>query len=215
LASSDRIRITVHGRGGHASAPHQALDPIAVAAEIVLALQVMVTRRVDAFDPAVVTIARIASGTTDNIIPETAVMEGTMRAVSEETREAVRGLVRRVAQGIASAHGAEVEVTVEPGYPVTVNDPAFAGFVRDVAVELAGPERVHEMKAPIMGAEDFSYLLQRVPGAMAFLGARPADQELATAPMNHSGRVVFEEAAMSTGAALYALVALRHLGAGA
>jgi hippurate hydrolase len=211
LASADRLAITVRGRGGHASAPHLALDPIAVAAEIVLALQVMVTRRIDAFDPAVLTIARLAAGTTHNIIPETALLEGTMRTVSETTRTRLKDLVRQVATGIAAAHGASVEIEIEPGYPVTVNDGPFAAFVRDVVGDLIGADHVAEMPAPIMGAEDFSYVLQRVPGAMAFLGARPADQELATAPMNHSNHVVFDESAMAVGIATYAAVALRHL----
>jgi hippurate hydrolase len=214
LASADRLLITVTGRGGHASAPHLALDPIAVAAEIVLGLQLMITRRVDAFDPAVITIARISSGTTNNIIPETAVLEGTMRTISEATRAMVRDLVQRVARGVADAHGASVEVDIELGYPVTVNDATFAAFVREVALDVAGPDAVAEMAAPIMGAEDFSYVLQRVPGAMAFLGARPADQALATAPQNHSNRVVFDETALPVGVAMYAAVALRHLAAG-
>jgi hippurate hydrolase len=110
MAASDTIRITVHGRGGHASAPHTALDPIVVAAEIVLALQVMVARRVDVFDPAVVTIAQITRGTTNNIIPESVFLFGTIRTVSEERRAIVREGVRRVAEGIAAAHGATVDV---------------------------------------------------------------------------------------------------------
>jgi hippurate hydrolase len=138
-----------------------------------------------------------------------------MRAVSEATRATVRDLVERVARGVADAHGAGVEVEIEPGYPVTVNDGPFAAFVRDVAVEVAGADAVHDMLAPIMGAEDFSYVLQRVPGAMAFLGARPAAHDLATTPQNHSNRVVFDESAMAVGVAMYAAVALRHLGAGA
>ncbi|HKG57156.1 MAG TPA: M20 family metallopeptidase [Candidatus Limnocylindrales bacterium] len=212
MAAGDTIRITVRGRGGHASAPHAAADPITVAAEIVLALQVMITRRVDVFDPAVITIANIAAGTTTNIIPETAFIQGTMRTVSEQTRVATREHVRRVAAGIAAAHDVTADVEIEPGYPVTVNDPAFAEFVEGVAAELVGAEQVARMPAPIMGAEDFSYVLQRVPGAMVFLGARPADLDPATAPQNHSNRVVFDEDAMAVGSALYAAVALRHLG---
>jgi hippurate hydrolase len=211
LASGDTIRITVGGRGGHASAPHLALDPITVAAEIVLALQVMVGRRVDAFDPAVVTIANIAAGTTTNIIPETAFLQGTMRTISDETRDEVRGHVRRVAEGIAAAHGATAEVELEPGYPVTRNDPAFTELVETAASELLGADRVRTMSAPIMGAEDFSYVLQRVPGAMAFLGASPAGRDPESAPQNHSNRVVFDEEAMAVGSALYAAVALCHL----
>jgi len=211
MAATDVIRITVSGRGGHASAPHLALDPIAIAAEIVLALQAMVTRRIDVFDPAVVTIAQITAGTTNNIIPESVFLFGTIRTVSEESRAEVRAGVRRVAEGIAAAHGATADVDLEAGYPVTINDPAFTAFVMDTARSLIGDERVAELPAPIMGAEDFSYVLQEVPGAMAFLGARPAGQDPATAPQNHSNLVVFDEPAMAIGVALYAAVAIRHL----
>ena len=211
MAATDVIRITVHGRGGHASAPHLALDPIAVAAEIVLALQVMVTRRIDVFDPAVVTIAQITTGTTNNIIPETAFLFGTIRTVSETTRDEVRAGVRRVVEGIAAAHGATAEVDLEAGYPVTINDSGFTAFVMDTARSLIDADKVVELPAPIMGAEDFSYVLQRVTGAMAFLGARPEGLDPTTAPQNHSNRVVFDEPAMAVGVALYTAVALRHL----
>jgi len=211
LASGDTIRITVRGRGGHASTPHTAVDPITVAAEIVLALQLMVTRRVDAFDPAVVTIAQVVAGTTTNIIPETAFLAGTMRTVSTARREAVKTDVRRVCEGIAAAHGASVELEIEPGYPVTVNDDAFTAMVLDVAREVVGEEATRLLPAPIMGAEDFSYVLQQVPGAMAFVGARPREIDVATAPMNHSNRVVFDESAMAAGIATYVGVARRFL----
>ncbi len=211
MAATDVIRITVHGRGGHASEPHGAVDPIAVAAEIVLTLQAMVTRRIDVFDPAVVTIAQITSGTTNNIIPSSAFLFGTIRTVSETTRERVRAGVRRVAEGIAAAHEASVEVDLEPGYPVTINDPEYADFVLDTARTLVGKDHVVEMRAPIMGAEDFSYVLQEVPGAMAFLGGRPEGIDPETAPKNHSNLVVFDESAMPIGVALYATVAIRHL----
>lgn len=211
LASADTLRITVRGRGGHASAPHTALDPITVAAEIVLALQTMVTRRVDVFDPAVVTIAQVVAGTTTNIIPETAFLGGTIRTVSEARRIAVRADVRRVCEGIAAAHGASVDVEIEPGYPVTVNDDAFTDLVLSVAREVVGEDDVRLLPAPIMGAEDFSYVLQQVPGAIGFVGARPPDQDVASAPMNHSNRVVFDETAMAAGIATYVGVALRHL----
>ena len=214
LASGDTLRITVRGRGGHASTPHTAVDPITVAAEIVLALQLMVTRRVDAFDPAVVTIAQVVAGTTTNIIPETAFLAGTMRTVSAERREAVKAEVRRVCEGIAAAHGASVDVEIEPGYPVTVNDDAFTELVLEVAKEVVGEEATRLLRAPIMGAEDFSYVLQQVPGAMAFVGARPPDEDPATAPMNHSNRVVFDETAMAAGIATYVGVARRFLSGG-
>ena len=214
MASADFIRLTIRGRGGHASAPHTTLDPMPVAAEIVLALQSMVTRRVNVFDPAVVTIAHIRGGTTNNIIPETVFLEGTIRAVSETTRATVHAGIRQVVAGICAAHGAVGELEIEAGYPVTVNAPTFTAFVTSVGVELAGTEAVIPMPAPIMGAEDFSYVLQRVPGAMVFLGARPPEEDPDTAPGNHSNRVVFHEPAMAVGAAMYAAVALRHLAGG-
>jgi amidohydrolase len=211
MASSDVLRITVHGKGGHASAPHLAVDPITVAAEIVLALQVNLTRGVDPFDPAVITIAKLTAGTTNNIIPETAELLGTIRTVSEETRAAVKERIARLVEGICGAHGATGVVDIEPGYPVTVNDDAFTAFVLDVARDLVGDDAVEPLKAPIMGAEDFSYVLQKVPGAMAFLGAVPGGVDPESVPQNHSNLVVFDEAAMPVGIALYAAVALRHL----
>ena len=215
MAAGDRLEIVVSGKSGHASAPHRTLDPVPIACEIVQSLQTMVTRTVDVFDPAVITIARIVAGTTHNIIPERVEMAGTMRTLSEENREALRGRVVRVVQGIAAAYGASAEVEVESGYPVTVNDPAAADFMGAVASELAGPDGLRALDDPIMGSEDFSYVLQRVKGAMGFLGACPPGMDPDQAPPNHSRQVVFDEDAMPLGVATYAGVALRHLDAGA
>lgn len=210
LACADRIVVTIRGRGGHASAPHNALDPITVAAELIIALQLMVTRRVDApADPVVLTIGRVSAGTTNNIIPEVAVLEGTIRSLSRETRAAMRQRLHQVAEGICAAHGASVEIEIDPGFPVTFNDAAFTELVREVGRAVGGPDAVREMSAPLMGAEDFSYVIDEVPGAMAFLGARPAAEDPATAPRNHSNRIVFDEESMALGAATYAAVARR------
>ncbi len=214
LVAADFIRLTIRGRGGHASAPHQAIDPIPVAAEVILALQALVTRRVDVFDPTVVTITHVAAGTTNNIIPETAFLEGTIRTTSEENRTAVHAGIRRVVEGICATHDAPAELEIIPGYPVTLNDPAFTAFAAGVARDIVGAEVVVELANPIMGAEDFSYVLQRVPGAMFFVGARPPEEDPATAPQNHSNRVKHHEPAMAVGAAVYAGVALRHLAGG-
>jgi len=211
LAANDRFLVTIKGRGGHGSAPHRALDPIAIAAEVVIALQLMVTRRVDVFDPAVVNVSRITAGTAYNIIPEVAVLEGTTRAVSYEQQAAIRRQLRQVVDGVCAAHGATADVVLEPGYPVTMCDPAFTELARQEAVAVVGADAVKEMPAPVMGAEDFSYVLQKVPGAMFFLGARPAAEDPETAPSNHSNRVVFEEAPMAAGVATYVAVALRAL----
>jgi hippurate hydrolase len=211
LAAGDTLHVTIEGRGGHASMPHRAVDPVTVAAEMILAFQTMVGRRVDVFDPAVLTIAQMSAGTTTNVIAESAYLAGTMRTVSESTRLAVRAEVRRVAEGIAAAHGARVQVDIEPGYPVTLNDPDFTDTVVHETRALLGEDCVQIMPAPIMGAEDFSYVLQKIPGAMAFLGARPDDLDPLTAPTNHSNRVVFDESAMAVGVATHVAVALGHL----
>ena len=212
MASADRLQITITGKGGHASEPHRAVDPIPVACEIVQALQTMITRSIDVFDPSVVTVARIAAGTTNNVIPELAEIEGTIRAVSEATRTKVHDGIRRVVDGIASAHGVSATTEVEPGYPVTVNDDDFAAFSASTATEVVGADRVITLPNPVMGAEDFSYVLHDVPGTMMFLGATPHSENLATAAPNHSNRVYFEESAMQDGIAVYSAVALAHLG---
>jgi amidohydrolase len=211
MASADTLYITVKGRGGHASEPYRALDPIPIACEIVQSLQTMITRRIDVFDPAVVTVGKIVAGTVNNIIPEIAQIEGTIRAVSERTRRAVHDGIRRVAEGIAAAHDAEVIVQLEDGYPVTINDKTQADVVLELANGLVGADKTLRLPNPIMGAEDFSYVLQEVPGAMVFLGGTPSDRSLATAAPNHSNRVVFDEQAMITGTAMYAAMALNHL----
>jgi hippurate hydrolase len=208
LAAGDTFQITVRGDGGHASAPHDCLDPIPIACEIVQAFQTVVTRRVNAFDPAIVTVAKIEAGTTRNIIPETAHLLGTIRTVSEKTRANVLDNVKRVAEGVAAAHGARAEVNLIKGYPVTVNDDDFAARVVRVATGLLGPEGVHTMATPIMGSEDFSYVLQRVTGAFAFLGTRPAE---GPAPPNHSNRMLVNESALPAGVAMHVAVALDFL----
>jgi hippurate hydrolase len=207
-AAADTIQMIVRGQGGHASAPHDCVDPIPIACEIVQALQTMVTRRVHVFDPAVVTIAKIEAGTTRNVIPETATLLGTVRTVSEATRESVLEGVRRVARGIADAHGAEIDVEITRGYPPTVNDERFARFVLDTARDLLGPDGAVLANNPMMGAEDFSYVLQRVPGTMANLGTRPDSGPVYP---NHSNRMLLNESALATGVAMHAAVALRFL----
>jgi amidohydrolase len=211
MASSDTVKITVTGRGGHASNPTAGLDPIPVAAAIVQAIQVMITREVNVFDPAVVTIAKITAGTTDNVIPERAEMLGTMRALSEETRAAVKEKLHRLATSVAAGYGASAEVRIEEGYPVTVNADAAVDLVHSTALALVGPDRALLSKDPIMGAEDFSYVLQRVSGAMTWLGACPPGQDPQTAPSNHSNRVVFDEDAMAVGVATHVATALAAL----
>jgi len=208
MASSDQFHIEVRGKGGHASSPQHALDPIPVACEIVTALQTMVTRRVNAFDPAVVTVGHITAGTTTNVIPDKAFIEGTIRTVSPATRALVEQEIPKVAAGIAAAHGLEVSATVNLGYPVTVNNALVAQWARTVATNLLDQTRVLEMPTPVMGAEDFSYILEEVPGALVFLGACPDGVNFWEAEANHSNLMVMNEDAMATGIAMYAAVVL-------
>lgn len=215
MASADEFEITITGRGGHASTPHWAGDPIPATAEVVTALQSMITRTVDVFDPAVVTVTVMDAGTVNNVIPETARLAGTIRAVSETTRHKVWDNIRRTVEGVVAAHGCTAEVTIIEGYPVTVNDPTFARWAASVADVTFGPGHTYEMPAPIMGAEDFSYVLQRVPGAMFFLGACPPENPNPfEAPSNHSNLMVLHEGAMVTGAAMHAAVATNFLASG-
>jgi hippurate hydrolase len=211
MASADVLEITVRGKGGHASMPHDANDPIPVACAIVPALQTWVTRRVDVFTPAVITIAHIRAGSTSNVIPEVARMEGTIRAVTARVRSEAHAAARRIAEHVAAAHEMTAEVTIEDGYPVTVNDDGAAAEVLDVARGLVGDGKVVALRDPVMGAEDFSYIVERVPGAMAFLGTRPRGVGPAAVAPNHSNRMVLDESALATGVALYAATALRRL----
>jgi len=212
MASSDVLSITITGKGGHASEPFRTLDPIPVACEIVQALQMMITRRIETFDPAVVTITKLIAGTTTNVIPETAQIEGTIRAVSEKTRKKVHDSIRRVAEGIAAAHEMQAAVEIRTGYPVTVNDKPSVEFALDVAESLLGEGKAVHLPSPAMGAEDFSYVLNQIPGAMVFIGGTPQGVNPATAAPNHSNRVMFDETAMAHGIALYSSLALRTLG---
>ena len=212
MASSDTFEIEVKGKGGHASEPFRALDPIPVACEIVQALQMLITRRVPVFDPSVVTVTQIHTGTTSNVIPETAWINGTIRAVSESTRKKVHDGLKRVAEGIAATHEMSARVEVKIGYPVTVNDGPSADFGLQVADALVGADKAVRLPSPIMGAEDFSYVLNELPGAMIFLGGTPEGVNPATAAPNHSNRVMFDEKAMKTSIAMYASLALRTLG---
>jgi len=211
MGSADTFTVLVTGRGGHAAVPEAALDPVPVAAEMVGALQTMITRRVSVFAPAVLTIGRITAGTTTNIIPETAELEGTVRTLSEATRTMVLAELKRVCEHVAAAHGCRAQVDVTVGYPVTVNDAGVAGQVLDIAGDVLGRRHAVAMPDPLMAAEDFSYVLNEVPGALAFLGACPPGVDPAEAEPNHSNRVHFDESAFAAGVALYAAVALDWL----
>lgn len=214
LASADKIFVTVKGRGGHASMPHDALDPMPIACEIVGAIQSFVTRQVPVFDPAVVTIARLQAGTTDNVIPESVEMLGTIRTLSAARRSAVQAGLRQLVTGIAAAHGASATVRYEEGFPVTVCDARAAALGREVACALFGEGDWEALSHPIMGAEDFAYVLEKTPGAMFFLGAAADGSDWRACCGLHSNRMVLDEAVMPRGAAMHAGLAERFLSTG-
>ncbi|MFN8050257.1 MAG: M20 family metallopeptidase [Acidimicrobiales bacterium] len=212
MAATDDFLVTVKGKGGHASTPHFGNDPIPVACEMVLAVQTMVTRRIDAFNPAVVTVGRIAAGSTVNVIPETAELLGTIRTVSDWTRMSVTAGFERVVRNIAAAHECEIDVRMTPGYSVVRNDVSFVEFAEKVATEVLGEGKYFELPSPIMGAEDFGYILERVPGAMAFLGVCPADIENSLeAPSCHSNVMRLNEDGMAHGIAMHVGIATNYL----
>ncbi len=214
LASSDVLEITVTGTGGHASMPHSANDPIPIACEIVTALQTMITRKVSVFEPAVITVAKIAAGTTNNIIPETAHMLGTIRTLSPQTRAFVREQIEQVAMLLAAAHGATAQVIITEGFPVTLCDGEAVQFGQHVVEDMFGAESWQTLAHPIMGAEDFAYVLEKLPGAMFFLGAAHEGVDWRSCCGLHSNRMVLDEAVMARGAALHAALAGRFLAEG-
>jgi amidohydrolase len=215
MAAADSLDITVCGRGGHGSQPHHAADPIPAACELVIALQTMVTRRFDAFDPVVITVGMFQAGTASNVIPDEARLQATVRTFSAASRAAAREYALGLVRGITSAHGLSVRAEFVEGYPVTVNDTAETAFAGQTVTGLFGGDRFLLAPNPLPGAEDFSYVLEQVPGAFVMLGACPPGADPASAPFNHAADAVFDDAVLADGTALYAALAMRRLAAAA
>lgn len=211
LASVDGFRITVRGKAGHAATPHSALDPIPVACEVVQAMQTLVTRQFDVFDPVVVTVAQVAAGFSRGVIPETAEIQGTFRAVTETAREQLRQKLTTLANGICSAHGLTAETELIVGYDRTVNDIDAAESVLHTARQLIGDDRVVVLDHPVHASEDFGYILNEVPGAFVVLGTQPPGVSPEDVAPVHSPTMVLDESALATGVALHTAVALEHL----
>jgi hippurate hydrolase len=211
MASADQFDIVIEGRGGHASMPHDTLDPVPAACAVVGALQAMVTRRFNAAGAVVVTVTMIEAGTAHNVIPDRVTLRGTIRTLTPRFRDTVHQLIAETAQGVAAGYGVRADVTVTDGFPVTVCDPRAVALGRAVVAEKLGPESWIELADPIMGAEDFSYLLEQVPGAMFFLGVAAEGEGYRTAPSIHNSKMFVDEAALPRGSALLAGCALRFL----
>jgi hippurate hydrolase len=211
MSAADTLRVTVRGAGGHGSAPHRAKDPIPAACEMVTALQTFVTRRFDIFDPVVVTVGRFEAGTQYNVIPDSATFEATVRSYTPETHERLIDEIAAVCKGIGAAHGLEVDATLDLLYPVTVNTTDEVDLAAATVGDHFGSDRWLTLPNPLSGSEDFSRVLNEVPGAMVFLGATLPDRDPATAPYNHSPEAAFEESVMTDGVTVYADFARRVL----
>ncbi len=212
MAAADQFTITVIGRGGHASMPHDCADPVPAAAAIVGAVQAMVTRRFNASSAVVVTVTRIQTGTTFNVIPDDAVLQGTIRTLSAEHRDKVHKLITQIAADTARAYGVEATCQITPGFPVTLCDERAVKLGEKVARSIAdGTEGWHDLPAPIMGAEDFSYILEKTPGAMFFLGVAPEGDNWSQCCAIHSPRMHVDETALPRGVAMLAGCALEFI----
>jgi amidohydrolase len=170
MASADEITITVEGQGGHAAMPHQGVDPVVIAAQIVVALQTIASRNVDPLDSCVVSITRFQAGSANNIIPQSAWLNGTVRTLKAATRDAVEKRIQEIASGLAAAGGGTARVEYRRGYPPTFNHSAQTDFAAGVARKVAGDAHVDANAPPEMGAEDFSFMLEARPGAFIFIG---------------------------------------------
>jgi amidohydrolase len=211
LSASDALHVTVRGVGGHGSTPHRAKDPVTAVSEMVTALQTMVTRQFDVFDPAVVTVGSLHAGTRRNVIPETATFEATVRTFSDSARDRMRMAATRLLRGVAAAHDVDVDVDYVAEYPLTVTDVGETAFVADTVAEVFGAERYQELATPLGGSEDFSRVLSAVPGGFVGLGAVPTGLDPERAPFNHAPAAQYDDAVLPDGAALYAELATRRL----
>lgn len=209
MASSDTFQVTVRGKGGHGAKPHVAVDPIVAAAHLILALQTLASREMDPLEPFVLTVGRVEAGTTNNVIPGEAVLEGTLRTMREATRASLRDRLERVIQGVTTAYRTEYSLDFTEGYPPTSNDPAVTRRAAEVLAGVFGSDDVLEIP-PTMGAEDFSRYLQVVPGSFFFLGTRNEAKGL-TASI-HSPHFQVDEDVLPLGAAALARLALTFTG---
>ena len=212
MAGANSFTIRVIGRSGHGSRPHQAIDPVPAAAQIVLALHTFITRRFSVFDPVVLSVTKMQASDIINAIPDEATLGVTIRTLSDESVEVLARELPAIVEGIAAAHGCRALSEFRTVYPVTRNDPASAAHVLRTLTDLFGNERAVALENPTMVSEDFCYVLNEVPGAFLFLGTTPDGLDPATAEMNHSPRAVFDDGVLGDQAAALAALALSHVG---
>jgi hippurate hydrolase len=170
MAAADRFTINIEGKGGHAARPHDCIDPVIVSAHVITALQTVASRSADPLDSVVVSVCTVKAGDAFNVIPQTAMLLGTVRTLSPEVRDLAETRIRAIVENVCAAFGAKAEVDYDRGYPVTMNDPDKTEFMANVARAVAGEDAIDTTILPLMGAEDFSYMLEQRPGAYIFLG---------------------------------------------
>ena len=210
LAGANGLGITVNGLGGHASRPHAAIDPVPALMEIATALQTMATRKFDALDPIVVTVTLLKAGEVINVIPDKAALGATVRTLSKASTEKLAVETKRLAENIALAHGCTAEVEFHVAYPVTVNDPGTTAAALETLRNQFGSDRVVQAENPVMASEDFSVVLEEVPGTYIFLACSPDGSD--AQEFNHSPRVIFDDSVLGDQAAALAQLAFSHLG---
>jgi amidohydrolase len=208
FSSVDNFAVTVTGRGGHAASPHEAVDPVVVAAHLVTALQTLVARRRDPAEPAVLSVTSLHAGTTHNVIPDTARLEGTVRTYGGTFGDRLPDLMRDLVEGTARTFGARAELQYEHVYPATINHPDIAAVMADVAVEIAGTGHVRKDYRTMAG-EDMAFLLARIPGCYAFVGCGNVDK--GTDRPHHSPHFDLDEDALPLAVELLSRTALRLL----
>jgi hippurate hydrolase len=211
MASSDYVTVTLHGVGGHGAMPHRAADPIVAAASIVMALQTVVSRNIDPLQAAVVTVGALNAGKANNVIPASATLELSVRALDREVRATIERRVKALVAAQADSFGVTAQVDWKPGYAVLVNSPAETAFAREVALELLGPEQVTPQGPPLTGSEDFAFMLERVPGSYVLIGngLDPAGGGC----MVHNPGYDFNDSNVAIGSAFWVLLTQRFLAA--
>jgi len=206
MAAPDTLHLTIRGKGGHGAHPEQTVDPIAVGAQVVTNLQHVVSRNVAALDALVVSITCFQSGTTHNVIPDTAVLQGTVRTFDAQLRQRAPELIERVIKGVCEAHGATYELGYEFGYRPVINTDWVAARLKDIALDTVGPEHYQDAQ-PTMGGEDFSAYLQKAPGAYFNVGSGSDEQD--SRWPHHHPRFTIDEESLLTGVRMLHAAALR------
>jgi len=208
MASADEIYITVFGKGGHGAKPHHAIDPVYISAQVIVALQAVISRMRDPFDPSVLTVGSVHGGTATNIIPDSVALSGTLRTMSESWRRRALTLITKTAKDTAASFGGRCSVEISPGYPVLSNSPDETEFATEAARKLFGAPAV--LKAPpVMGAEDFAYFLRKTPGTFWWIGG--ANGKIGATSSIHSATFRIDESALAYGSAFLAFLTIEYL----